>query len=115
MLSMKRTRLDAACIAELCAIKVIPKGLPEGRSKRNPVRQIGKSTLIVNVRELKTNPSERLQKRIDRRNQELKDCLGTDENFGWIRWDKNPASDGSAARATLSSGYSIGGTGSAPS
>jgi len=70
MLSTKRSRLDAARIAELCAIKVIRTGLPKGRRKRNPVRQIGKSTWIVSVRELKSKPSERQQKRIDRRNQE---------------------------------------------
>src|SRR5260370_9194795 len=70
MLSTKRSRLDAARIAELCAIKVIRTGLPKGRRKRNPVRQIGKSTWIVSVRELKSKPSEQQQKRIDRRNQE---------------------------------------------
>src|SRR5260370_17682621 len=70
MLSTKRSRLDAARIAELCAIKVIRTGLPKGRRKRNPVRQIGKSTWIVSVRELKSKPSERQQKRIARRNQD---------------------------------------------
>jgi hypothetical protein len=88
MLSTKRSRLGAARIAELCAIKVIRRGRPKGRRKANPVRQIGNSTWIVSVRELKRNPSDQQQKRIDRRNQELNERLGKNEDFGWIQWSK---------------------------
>jgi hypothetical protein len=88
MLSTKRNKLDAARIAELCAIKVIRTGWSRVRRKTSPVRQIGKSTWIVSVRELKGDPSERQQKRIDRRNQELNERLGTNEDFGWVRWSK---------------------------
>jgi hypothetical protein len=88
MLSTKKSRLGATRIEELCAIKVIRTGRPKGRRKANPVRQIGKSTWIVSVKELKSNPSQRQQKRIDRRKEELNERLGTDEDFGWIRWDK---------------------------
>ncbi len=88
MLSTKHSRLSTARIAELCAIKVIRAGRPKGARKKNPVRQIGKSTWIVSVKELKNDPSERQQKRIDRRNHELNERLGTNEDFGWIQWGK---------------------------
>lgn len=88
-LSTAQTKLSAHDIQKLCAIKVVLTGrFTDGRRASNPVRQLGKATWILGVREVK-DPSERQQKRIDRRTRELTERLGTHEDdLGWIQWGK---------------------------
>lgn len=89
-LSTARTRLDDREIGKLCAIEVVRTGGFRGRQRAaNPVRVLGKSTWILGVKEMKEDPNERQQKRIDRRTRELNERLGTEEDdFAWIRWGK---------------------------
>jgi hypothetical protein len=87
-LSTKRHRLDASQIEKLCAIEVIRTGRPRGAKKPKPVPRLGHSTWIVGVKGLKRDPSEKQQKRIDRRNEQLNEKLGTKEEFSWIQWGK---------------------------
>jgi hypothetical protein len=79
--------LDEAHIKRLCAIKVIRDGWSR-RKKPNPIRRLGHSTWIVGTKGLKNDPNDWLQEQIDRRNRELNERLGTDEEFDWIQWGK---------------------------
>jgi hypothetical protein len=89
-LSTARTKLSAREIEKLCAIEVIRTGrLTGGRRTSNPVRRLGNATWILGVKEMKEDPTEGQQKRIDRRTRELNERLGTEEDdFAWIRWGK---------------------------
>lgn len=90
-LSTARTRLNAREIGKLCAIEVVRTGYFTGRQRTsNPVRRLGNATWILGVKEMKEDPTERQQKRIDRRTRELNERLGTDDedDFAWIRWGK---------------------------
>jgi hypothetical protein len=85
-LSTERNRLDDARIKKLCAIKVTRVGWPRGGKKSNPVRRLGNSTWIVGVKGLKSDPNERLQKRIDRASRHRRgvrlDPVGKKSRFG---------------------------------
>jgi hypothetical protein len=89
-LSTAQTRLNAREIGKLCAIEVVRTGRFKGRQRTsNPVRRLGNATWILGVKEMKEDPTERQQKRIDRRTRELNERLGTEEDdFAWIRWGK---------------------------
>jgi hypothetical protein len=89
-LSTTRTGLNARDIEKLCAIEVVRTGrFTGGRRTSNPVRRLGNATWILGVKELREDPTERQQKRIDRRTRKLNERLGTDEDdFSWIRWGK---------------------------
>jgi hypothetical protein len=89
-LSTARTRLSARDIEKLCALEVVRTVRVTGRRRTsNPVRRLGNATWILGVKEVKEEPTERQQKRIDRKNRELNERLGTRESdFGWIRWGK---------------------------
>jgi hypothetical protein len=89
-LSTTRTELNARDIEKLCAIEVVRTGhFTGGRRTSNPVRRLGNATWILGVKEMKEDPTERQQKRIDRRTRKLNERLGTDvDDFSWIRWGK---------------------------
>ena len=89
-LSTARTKPNAREIGKLCAIEVVRTGRFTGRQRTsNPVRRLGNATWILGVKEMKEDPTERQQKRIDRRTRELNERLGTDQDdFAWIRWGK---------------------------
>jgi hypothetical protein len=89
-LSTVRTKLSAHDIQKLCAIEVVRTGrFRGGRRASNPVRRLGKATWILGANELKRDPTERQQKRIDRLTRELKERLGTNEDdLAWIQWGK---------------------------
>jgi hypothetical protein len=85
-----RTRLNAREIGKRCAIEVVRTGRFTGRQRTsNPVRRLGNATWILGVKKMKEDPTERQQKRIDRRTRELNERLGTDQDdFARIRWGK---------------------------
>ena len=83
-LSTAQTRLNAREIGKLCAIEVVRMGRFKGKKRTsNPVRRLGNATWILGVKEMKEDPTERQQKRIDRRTREL-----NEDDFAWIRWGK---------------------------
>lgn len=88
-LSTPRAKLGARQIDRLCAIEVKRTGFKGEKRASNPVPRLGNATWILGVRELKRDPSESQQKRIDRRTRELNERLGTEEDdFAWIEWGK---------------------------
>jgi len=89
-LSTARTKLSTREIKRLCAIEVIRTGRLTGEHRKsNPVRRLGNATWILGVKEVRDDPTERQQKRIDRRTRELNEQLGTKEgDFAWIVWGK---------------------------
>jgi hypothetical protein len=88
-LSTPRAKLDAGQIDRLCAIEVKRTGFRGRKRASNPVSRLGNATWILGVREMKRNPSESQQKRIDRRTRELNERLGSEEDdLAWIEWGK---------------------------
>ena len=83
-LATKPTRLNKTQIDKLCAIKVVRAGGFKPEKVKNPVRRLGKSIWLVGTKELKHEPNEKTQKRIDRRMRELK----RDDDPEWIQWGK---------------------------
>ena len=89
-LSTKKSRLDGEDIAALCKIEVVRTGWPKGMPKK-PIRipRLGNATWIVGVYDLKRDPAEDEQKRIDRATSDINERLGAAaEEYDWIRWGK---------------------------
>jgi hypothetical protein len=87
-LATKSTRLDEKAIATLCAIEVERTGGFRPLKPKSPVRRLGKSTWLVGVKGLKSDPNEKTQARIDKRNRELNMRHDTDDDYAWIQWGK---------------------------
>jgi hypothetical protein len=89
-LCTKKSRLDGEDIAALCKIEVVRTGWPKGMPKK-PIRipRLGNATWIVGVYDLKRDPAEDEQKRIDRATSDINERLGAAaEEYDWIRWGK---------------------------
>ncbi|WP_141340266.1 hypothetical protein [Bradyrhizobium sp. USDA 3458] len=74
------------------------KGKPK---KRIRIQWLGNATWIVGVYDLKGDPAEDEQKRIDRATADINERLGAaEEEYDWIRWVRKANSPRSAASAT---------------
>jgi hypothetical protein len=89
-LCTKKNRLDSKAIDKLCEIKVVRKGWQKGLPKKGVrIRRLGNTTWIVGVYDLKRDPTEDEQKRIDRATSDINNKLGTTfDEYDWIRWGK---------------------------
>lgn len=89
-LCTKKSRLQEEDIEKLCKIEVVRTGWHKGKPKnRIRIRRLGNATWIIGVYDLKRDPTEKEQQRIDRATSEINAKLGAKaDEYDWIRWGK---------------------------